>query len=356
MQRKNYVLYLYSLLGADERTIMLRAFFPSGVFCDTVNRLQEAIQQNQSPLWIDLLTPKKEEGKILQTLFDINIPTEDEVEEIELSSRLYQENGAFYMTALLPADLKNGTIQIEPVTFVLSKKAFVTVRYSEMPLIEICALRANKNRLYGETVNSPLASMNTVLDIIVDYIADLLEKSIAEIEAISKDLFHRPALRDPQEKMRKPVHNDLSKTLYRIGLQGEMVASLRDSLTSLSRLVGYIGKKIEKNNNGLDETVLATLEKDLLSLSDHALFIANKIGFLLEATLGMINIEQNMIIKTFSVASLIFLPPTLLASIWGMNYQNMPELSSDIGYPLALFSIALSSVIPYCYFKKKGWL
>ncbi len=330
---------------------MLRALYSSGECLENCKKLRH----KEIPLsWIDLYNPTQDEEEAVEQLLDIEIPTHEEIHEIEQSSRLYQEDSSIYLTASLPVEKDGNRIEIAPITFVITKKVTVTVRYEEIPLIESLIEKPSRLQLPFHRPNTEIAPINALLDVIVDNLADLLEKSISEVALISRELFnHSDVTHAP---LRKNGHRDFGKILFKIGIQGDAISTLRDSLLSLSRLVSFLNKRTDKSQFGLQDSLLSTLEKDLLSISDHALFVSNKVTFLLEATLGMINIEQNTTIKTFSVASVIFLPPTLLASIWGMNYKDMPELSSSWGYPLALFCIILSSMIPYWYFKKKHWL
>ena len=189
-----------------------------------------------------------------------------------------------------------------------------------------------------------------LLEAIVDRLADILERAGRDIDGISRDVF--------QHKGAKPTKSqDFQKVLEAIGRKGDLTSNIRDSLVTLERLVGFLGQGTMQRKSGKDvRERIKTLARDVRSLADHASFLSQKITFLLDATLGMINIEQNAIIKIFSVAAVVFLPPTLIASIYGMNFQFMPELDEVYGYPMALGLMVLSAILPYVYFKRRGWL
>ncbi len=304
--------------------------------------------------WIDLVNPTPQEKEAVSAHFHIDIPTKAHVQEIEQSSRLYQKNYSMYLTASIPVEKEGSRLEIALVTFILSQKGIVTVRYGDIPVFDAILSNPNRLKLQYDEHSSNLSLINALLALLIDYLADLLEKSMSEVDLLSRELFSHSHTRHPN--MTSPSHTNFGKILFKIGVQGDSLSSLRDSLLSLNRLICFLTKRGDAIYFGLDMPLLSTVEKDLTSISDHGLFISNKISFLLDAVLGMINIEQNRTIKTFSVASVIFLPPTLLSSIWGMNYKDMPELSFHFGYPLALFCIVLSSIAPYWYFKKKRWL
>jgi magnesium transporter len=149
---------------------------------------------------------------------------------------------------------------------------------------------------------------------------------------------------------------DFQKILSRLGRAGDLASKVRESLVSLGRLLAFAIQGTQARGRKTGSARLKTIGRDVASLSDYAAFLNNKVGFLLDATLGMINIEQNAIIKIFSVAAVVFLPPTLIASIYGMNFAHMPELGWPLGYPLALALMVVSAILPYLYFKRRGWL
>lgn len=298
-------------------------------------------------VWIDLVGPSKDEEARLEALLGVDLPTKEEMEEIEISSRLYNEDGAAFMTALLPAHADGDDPEMHPVSFVLVADRLVTIRYHEPRAFRTFPLRAEKVPLGCETGEGVLIAL---LDVIVDRLADILERAGREVEGISRSIFRR--------NRSKPTRSeDFQATLENIGRKGDLTSNIRDSLVTLERLVGFLGQgTVQRKSSKETRERVKTLARDIRSLEDHAGFLAQKITFLLDATLGMINIEQNAIIKIFSVAAVVFLPPTLIASIYGMNFEHMPELKWLVGYPFAIGLMILSAILPYLYFKRRGWL
>jgi magnesium transporter len=291
--------------------------------------------------WFDLLRPDAEEEAAVERVLGIEVPTREDMEEIEESSRLYREEGAAYMTALLPAGSETGSVVQGPVTFILAGGRLVTVRYHEPKPFATFPVRAEKIALGcvdGVTV------LLGLLDAVVDRLADILEVVGRDIEKASRGVF--------QDAGGPGTGPDYRAVLREIGRQGELVSQIHDSLITLERLIAFQGAVGGKETR----TRGKTLARDTRFLTEHANFLAQKITFLLDATLGMISIEQNAIIKIFSVAAVIFLPPTLVASIYGMNFAVMPELGWLFGYPFALALMVLSAVLSYWIFKSRGWL
>ncbi|MBU0585494.1 MAG: magnesium transporter CorA family protein [Alphaproteobacteria bacterium] len=312
-------------------------------------RIVDDFEANKDRIvWVDLFSPTKEEDAVIEDWIGVSIPSLEEMEEIEISSRLYVENGAQIMTATLPAHADGDRPKMSPVTFVLAGTRLITVRYHEPRAFQTFPQRAEK-------VDTGCHSGDTILigllEAIVDRLADVLERASTEVVAISHDIFH------PSEKKASKRDRDFQLVLRRIGRKEDLVSKIQDSLLTLQRLSGFLANAAIQHKNPKDMRArIKTLSRDILSLSDHASFQTQKINFLLDATLGMINIEQNAIIKIVSVAAVVFLPPTLVASIYGMNFELMPELRWILGYPLALTLMVVSAVLPFWFFRRKGWL
>ncbi|WP_199257921.1 magnesium/cobalt transporter CorA [Paracoccus binzhouensis] len=323
---------------------MIRGFLNEG---GRLRAVEGTSELPESMVWIDLVNPSDAEEDDLEKRLGIDIPTREEMEEIEISSRLYNEDGASFMTATLPAQADGDDPQMQAVTFVLTGNRLVTIRYHEPRAFKTFPMRAEKVPMGCETGEGVLIAL---LEAIVDRLADILERAGRDIDGISRDVF--------QHKGAKPTKSqDFQKVLETIGRKGDLTSNIRDSLVTLERLVGFLGQGAMQRKSGKDvRERIKTLARDVRSLADHASFLSQKITFLLDATLGMINIEQNAIIKIFSVAAVVFLPPTLIASIYGMNFQFMPELDEVYGYPMALGLMVLSAILPYVYFKRRGWL
>jgi magnesium transporter len=297
--------------------------------------------------WIDLITPTPEEMAAVQRQLSIEIPTRAEMQEIEASSRLYQENSTYFMTATTVTGPDLADMESSAVTFILSSDYLVTVRYVTPRSFEAFAARIQKP---GTHPANPPELLIALLEAMIDRIADILEQHSAEVDRISRLIFAAG-----EGKRRKRV--DLQQTIRVIGSEGNHFSALRESIVSISRMVLYFNQAVAQHEKAgqLRETLME-ISRDLASLADHASFMANKITFLLDATLGMISIQQNQIIKLFSVAAVVFLPPTLIASIYGMNFRAIPELAWELGYPMALGLMVVSAVLPFFYFKRKGWL
>lgn len=299
------------------------------------------------PVWIDLFRPGPEDEAQIEALLGIDIPTRDEMQEIEISSRLYTEDGALFMTALLPAMSEGDAPHMQPVTFVLAGSTLVTVRYHTPRAFETFPARAAKLQLGCENGEAVLIAL---LEGIVDRLADLLEWVGRDIDAVSREVFRRGG---QASRPQKPLRD----TLEAIGRKGDVTSQIRDSLVTMERLAGFVAQYAMQRKSPKDmRERIRTLSRDIRSLADHAGFLSQKIAFLLDATLGLINIEQNAIIKIFSVAAVVFLPPTLIASIYGMNFEFMPELKWPLGYPFAVALMIVSAILPWLYFKRRGWL
>ncbi|HET6628653.1 MAG TPA: magnesium/cobalt transporter CorA [Woeseiaceae bacterium] len=297
-------------------------------------------------VWYDLFQPTPEEEALLESRLGVNVPTREEMEEIEVSSRLYYDDGAVFMTATLPARTDADRPEMSPVTFVVARDTLLTVRYHAPQAFHNFPILAEKISMGCESAESVLVAL---LEVIIDRLADILERAGRDIDRISHGIFRS----DDQ----KPKSRDFQHVLEDIGLKGDLISNVRDSLATLVRIFGFFAqytleRKIERDVR----TRLKTLTRDAGSLTDHAEFLSQKTTFLLDATLGMINIEQNATIKIFSVAAVVFLPPTLIASVYGMNYEHMPELDWVFGYPFALGLMVASAILPYLYFKRRDWL
>ncbi|WP_112816454.1 magnesium transporter CorA family protein [Ensifer sp.] len=302
-------------------------------------------------IWYDLLNPSVEETRLVQGQLGIEIPTRDEMQEIELSDRLYQEDGAQFMTMTAVAKLDSDNPVKVPVTFIVKGATLVTVRHADPKPFQTYAHRLQKAN--GQACETGELVMLGLLEAMIDRTADALERAGSEVDGISRDVF-RKTNASATKKTR-----DLQSLIEQIGQKGDLLTIVRESLVSIGRLVAYhvalegIGpRKAAKESRQR----IKLIQRDATSLGDHALFLSNKINFLLDATLGLINLEQNQIIKIFSVAAVVFLPPTLVASIYGMNFEVMPELQWRFGYPYALALMVLSAIVPFLYFKRRGWL
>jgi magnesium transporter len=300
-------------------------------------------------VWIDLLNPTKDEDLLVEHALSISVPTREEMSEIEASSRLYQEGGGHYMTAVVlhqpdPSfDPPVGT----PVTFILAGNRLVTVRYAEPRAISIFINRAQKK---DAACMTGAAVMVGLLEAIIDREADRVERIQGEVDKLSQTIFSIKG-RERSRTRRFDVMINM------IGREGELTSRSRESMLTLDRLTTYLGHVMgERGDEKTLKGRVKTASRDVRSLTDHIGYLSSKITFLLDATLGMINNEQNTIIKIFSVLAVALMPPTLVGTVYGMNFKHIPELEWLWGYPFALSVMVVSAVLPWIYFKRKGWL
>ena len=298
--------------------------------------------------WIDLVKPTMAEDKAVERLAGIAVPTREDMQEIEVSSRLYIENSARYMTATLMCGADTETPRTTAVTFILANHRLVTVRYDEprpFVLVENKLARFCSAGITGEMV------LMELLDAVIDRNADILERAGADMDAISHEIF------EPKGAARTGHAKRYSEILIAIGRKGDLTSKVRESLVSIGRVVTFVAAAVDgvKWTKDMREQ-LKTMQRDVTSLTDHASYLSNKIIFMLDAMLGVVNLEQNNIIKLFSVMAVVLMPPTLIASIYGMNFKDMPELEWHLGYPIAILAMLAAAIGPYMYFKWKNWL
>jgi magnesium transporter len=301
----------------------------------------------ENAVWIDLVKPTTEEDHAVERLAGIAVPTREDMQEIEISSRLYIENGARYMTATLMCHSDTDMPRTTAVTFILAGHRLVTVRYDApkpFALVENKLARACAPNIAGEMV------LMELLDAVIDRCADILERAGSEIDQVSHDIFEPESERHGHAKQ-------YSQILIAIGRKGDLTSKVRESLVSIGRVVTFMSAVVEgiKWSKDMREQ-LKTMQRDIGSLTDHASYLSNKITFVLDAMLGVVNLEQNNIIKLFSVMAVVLMPPTLIASIYGMNFKAMPELEWTHGYPMALVMMLAAAIVPYWIFKWKKWL
>jgi len=306
-------------------------------------------------VWIDLNHPTGEEEQLLEAWLGIDVPTREEMAEIEASSRIYEEEGALFMTTLVVWKADTGAPSNTPVTFIVTQRHLVTVRYADPAPFRNFVARCSKQ---PRTVATSDTAFVGLLEAIVDRAADLLERIGADLDAISGDTFAEQRSRLAAAKRKRSPRRavDLELTLERIGRANDLATKVRESLISMGRVVSFFRATAADWMQPQMKVHATTLDRDVRSLNEHDAYLVQKVNFLLDATLGLINIQQNAIIKIFSVVAVVFMPPTLVASIYGMNFKVMPELDLPYGYPLALFLMICAAVLPYFYFKYRRWL
>jgi magnesium transporter len=311
----------------------------------TLAPVDAAQQLSPDVVWIDLFEPTAREDSHVESLLGVQIPTRDDLKDIEPSSRLYTENGAMFLTASLVVGAEGPNPGLTDVAFILTGNRLVTVRYANPKSFRLFIDALGRA---GESMDSATLLLARLMETIADRTAEILEQAAGRVDTLSTDIFLDRGKRRPPRF--------LEGKLAEIAQCHRLVGKVRDSLNSLSRLLTFVGNTPLMRRSEGDDSLCRTVAHDVETLSEHATFVSANIAFLLDASLGLINVEQNAIIKIFSIASVVFLPPTLVASIYGMNFHVMPELDWHAGYPLAIFAMLLSAIIPFFVFRWKGWL
>ncbi len=292
-------------------------------------------------VWIDLCRPDPQEIAVVEAL-GVSVPTLADMEEIEISNRLYHEDDAHHMTVVLSGQTEAGQRMAGPVSFILTPERLVTVRHHAPRPFETYPARAGKA---GAGCASPAAVLLGLFEEVVGRAADHLEETGRSLDTVSATIYAADAARRSQER--------LLITLQRVGREGEMLSKMRLGLLTLSRALVFFQQLPEGRASA---EVAAGLMHDIQSLEIHADFLGQRVALSSDTTLGMIDLAQNATVKIVSVVSALFLPPTLIASIYGMNFRVMPELEEAWGYPAALVVMVLSAALSWAWFKWKRWL
>jgi magnesium transporter len=289
--------------------------------------------------WIDLLDPTPDEVERVHEVTGLRVPTNDEVSEIQSSSRLALEDGAFYLTTPLLAASDEGNFRLAPAGFVLSPRALVTVHFTAIDSIDNARAVCAKD---GAT--TPEETFLRILEAVVDRAADALERAGNECDTLSHAVFHGAKSHGSRASLRK------------IGHIAHQAAHTRDELLGIARIVGFVRQSGLPDVLVVNAARMKAIARDIASLTEYETRLSGKVQFVLDATLGFINIEQNEIFKTLTIASVVGIPPVLVAGIYGMNFHVMPELEWSLGYPMALVLIAVSALLPLLWFKKRRWM
>jgi len=298
-------------------------------------------------VWVDVMQPTPEEDRVTEAFLGSSLPTREETQEIEFSSRFYTEDGATYMTATLLTGIEVGKPVLTPFTIVVAGDRIATLRYEDLRAFRQFLVRATK---MGSGCTSTPAVFLGLIEAIIDRSADVLEKISADVDRINQEVFARRT--EPRRPARK-----LELLIGEIGMQGDLAGKQRESLASMERLLQFAGLALSGPfTKGAAKARLKLAARDTRSLEDQVAFISNKINFLLDAGLGLISVQQNEVIRILTVATGIFFPPTLIGTVYGMNFKDMPELDWAFGYPLAIGLMAASAILPYFFFKRRGWL
>ena len=306
-------------------------------------------QSGGRTVWVDLCHPSEEEIGKACTVYGLDIPPRSQLEEIEFSSRLQYEDGVFTISVpVTPPNKDGGEDVTSPLGFVLTKDMLVTIRFAQLHTFDAITARVARRPRSADDI------FLVIVEAMVDYNADRLEDLRAQALQISRRIFHKE-LRDWQRNKVAQVNRMLRDTLMEIGDMNERLSHVRDTLLVLQRAVPFVA---EHGDGWLENTVKARLKiagADIHSLTEYGEHLTNKLQFLLDADLGFIATEQNDLFKVLTIASVVGIPPVLVAGIYGMNFHNMPELNWAFGYPYGLALIVVSGLLPLWWFKWRGW-
>lgn len=297
-------------------------------------------------VWLDLVSPDADERAVTEAWLGLAIPTREEMAAIETSERLYEEAGALVMTTLLPMNVRAPNLRISALTIVARRDRIATLRHADSQSVAIAA-----RRLQGQADGARTAgdALLVLLDAIADRAADVIEEASAEFDGLASHVFA-----DGIDSRKSAEYKATIKQIGQIGLK---VARMHDVCGSLERLFLFLSMHAKTIGLSSQQKALCkTLGRDIRSIREHADALDAKLNFLLDATVGLVNLEQNQIIKIFSVLAVVFLPPTLIASIYGMNFEVMPELHWEWGYPFSIVVMIISVALNFLYFRWKKLL
>ncbi|MEK0429760.1 MAG: magnesium/cobalt transporter CorA [Pseudomonadota bacterium] len=294
-----------------------------------------------SPVWVDLTDPDEEERDWVRGIYGVTLPDEDEVKDIEASARYYEgDNGDLHLRSDFLLEEDEGESRVVTVAFILARNMLFSMHSDDLPVFRLVRMRAR----------SRPGSIGDFKDVLLDLYATDVEYSADALEGIYQNL---------EEVSRSVLQKDFSdqdaaESLSAMAREEDLNGRIRRNMMDTRRAVSFLMRGRLLSSDQFDDA--RQILRDIESLDGHTAFLFDKINFLMDATVGFININQNKIIKIFSVASVAFLPPTLIASIYGMNFRVLPELSWSLGYPFALLLMIGSAVTPFWYFRRRGWL
>lgn len=298
-------------------------------------------------LWLDLMAPTGEEIKMVQKHFGIELPTRDEMSDIQISSQLYTEGDAHVMTTPIIAGAGSESYEVGAMSFVLLPHVLITLRFLEPRAVTIFS---EKFLVHPADYASSSQVLLGLFDIFIERSVDVMERIGDQVDKLSNIIFKN--IKSKKTNKQDQMH----EILQHVGLTGDMLGQLRNAMAGSERVAMFLTSHAENllGKNGIAHAKI--IHRDVHALELHADALQQRIVFLLDATLGMISIEQNKVMTIFTVAAVTLMPPTLLAGIWGMNFHNMPELAWAHGYGVAIIAILASTLAPLLYFRHKGWI
>ena len=321
---------------------MINVFVLQNGRLNQVNIETRSDLEKVAPIWVDLTDPTEEERGWVKSIYGVILPGEDEVKDIEASARYYEaENGDLHLrTDFLLEEEGDGPSRVVTVAFILARNMLFSMHNDDLPVFRLVRMRAR----------SRPGSIADYKDVLLDlyatdaeYSADALEGIYQALEEVSRRVLQKEL-----------TDQDAAEALNAIAQEEDLNGRIRRNMMDTRRAVSFLMRGRLLNSEQFEEG--RQILRDIESLDGHTAFLFDKINFLMDATVGFININQNKIIKIFSVASVAFLPPTLIASIYGMNFKVLPELEWSLGYPFSLALMVVSALTPFWYFRKRGWL
>ena len=296
----------------------------------------ESNEDKNSVIWIDMLLPTIEEIRAVENMFDMQFPTKQETEEIELSSRYWEENNRIEINSYFLIN-DNKSAFNETVSFILQGSLLISVRYKKLQSFDTFT---KKLLISPREFKTGYSIFCHIIDIRIDADADTIENLSKEITKIRKHVF-------------TDYSNDDEEILEKISTFEDLNMKIRENLTDKQRILNSLLKSQKFVD---DKHELPIMLKDIKSLIDHTNFNFERLDYLQNIFIGILSIEQNKVIKIFTIVNVIFLPPTLIASIYGMNFDFMPELHWEYGYLISIVFMVIASITPILIFKKKGWI
>ncbi|MBI1889974.1 MAG: magnesium/cobalt transporter CorA [Burkholderiales bacterium] len=320
---------------------MINVFVLQNGRLNQVNIESRADLERVAPIWVDLTDPDDNERAWVKSIYGVTLPDEDEVKDIEASARYYEaENGDLNLRNDFLLEEDEGPSQVVTVAFILTKNILFSVHAEDLPVFRLVRMRAR----------SRPGSIGDYRDVLLDlyatdaeYSADALEGVYQSLEDVSRSVLQKDL-----------TDQDAATALNAIAQEEDLNGRIRRNMMDTRRAVSFLMRGRLLSAEQFDEA--RQILRDIESLDGHTAFLFDKINFLMDATIGFININQNRIIKIFSVAAVAFLPPTLIASIYGMNFKFIPELEWVMGYPMSIVLMVASAITPLWFFRKRGWL
>ncbi len=300
-------------------------------------------------VWIDMHAPSTDEKKYIERCFNIDVLTSEEISRIEVMSPFYKSKESYYMTLTTIGRKDTQHFDCIAFTSVITTKCLITLHYDDIPALKTFT---NLTKYEIGMYRMPAILLSAITEVFIHDVGEILEKTGNSLDLLIEDVFDKQI----RTKGVRQVNN-YNIIISKIGHIGNTISMSRESLVSINRLIIYF-TQIEYNSILQKEHKLRLrhMAREIGSLTEYASFLAQRTSFLLDATLGLLSVEQNMVVKVFTIASAVLMPPTLIASVYGMNFRFMPETTWEYGYPLAVLLMLVSAILPYRYFKRKGWL